>query len=361
GGGLQGDANGVSGSIAGGAWKLLLGAICEVICEPSFPADKFARHKGRLLDRLLVERDDPRSQTGQLFRKLIYGDHWMGQTVYGSLESVERIQRKHLVAFHAKNWCPTRAVIAVCGDVDPEEVRKLFNRKLRTWKPKAKLSRPSLSFPDRAPRFDVFAADRQQVHVYFGHLGVCRDDPNYTALVVMDHILGTGPGFSNRISQKLRDQMGLAYTVHADIHSSAGAFPGMFTAYIGTSPQHLELALRGFIEEMHRICDELVLESELELAQNYLLGSYALGFERAARRSNYMISAERFGLPADHLSRLPDKFAAVTAEDIRSAARACLFPAQPCLVVGGPIKKSEVKSLFSKLLAGESKRRKSAN
>ena len=359
GGGLRGDANGVSGSIAGDSWKLLMELVCEVIREPSFPAAKFARQKERLLDRLLVERDDNRTQAGKLFRRLVYGDHWIGRAVYGSLESVERIQRKHVVAFHSKNWCPTRAVIAVCGDVDPEAVRRLFNRKLRDWKPKKKLDRPDLSFPERAPRCDVFHAKRQQVHVYLGHLGIRRDDPNYSALVIMDHILGTGPGFSNRISRKLRDEQGLAYTVHADIHSTAGAFPGMFTAYIGTSPEHLERAIAGFLSEMRTIREELVDESELELARNYLLGSYALGFERASRRTNYMISAERFGLPPDHLQSLPDKFAAVTAEDVLEAARASLHPESPCLAVGGPIQKADVRKMFDKVLrAGTPKRSK---
>ncbi len=350
GGGLRGEANGVSGSIAGDAWKKLAELISEVVCEPSFPKDKFARQKGRLLDRLLIERDEPRAQAGRLFRKLIYGEHWMGRPTHGSFETVQKIERKHVVAFHAKNWCPTRAVIAVCGDVDPETACRFFDRKLQNWKPKKKLARPDVVFPERGQRCDAFFANRQQVHVYLGHLGITRDNPHYAALVVMDHILGTGPGFSNRISQKLRDEQGLAYTVHADVHSTAGVFPGMFTAYIGTSPEHIERATKGFLREMKRIRTELVDTSELELAQNYLLGSYALGFERAARRANFMISAERFGLPPDYLQSLPDRFAAVTAENVRAAAKACLHPEQPCFVVAGPVKKREVEALFSKLM-----------
>ena len=350
GGGIRGDANGVSGSIAGDAWKQLAELVAEVVCEPSFPKDKFTRQKGRLLDRLLIERDDHRTQAGKLFRKLVYGKHWMGRVVYGSLESVARIERKDVVAFHAKNWCPNRAAIAVCGDVDPEAVRRYFNRKLKNWKSKKKLARPDIQFPERSPRCDAFFANRQQVHLYLGHLGVTRDNPHYSALVVMDHILGTGPGFSNRISRKLRDEQGLAYTVHADVHSSAGVFPGMFTAYIGTSPEHIERAIKGFLREMKRIRNELVDDVELELARNYLLGSYALGFERASRRASYMISSERFGLPADHLESLPDTFAAVTAADVREAARACLHPSKPCFAVAGPVRKKDVEAMFAKAL-----------
>ena len=219
-----------------------------------------------------------------------------------------RIQRRQLLAFHKANWCPTRTVIAFCGDVDPVQVRKLFDRLLRRWAPKKPLSRSDQLLPDLLPRADVFPADRQQVHVYLGHLGVRRADPRYPALVLMDHVLGTGPGFSNRISRRLRDEEGLAYSVHADIHSSAGVFPGMFTAYIGTSPEHLERAVAGLLEEIRRIQEQPVERDELELARSYLLGSYALGFERAARRVNYMISAERFRTPPRPSSRADAAF-----------------------------------------------------
>ena len=62
----------------------------------------------------------------------------------------------------------------------------------------------------------------------------------------MDHVLGTGPGFTNRISRRLRDELGLAYSVHAAIHSSAGDPARHVPAYIGTSPEHVATALAGF-------------------------------------------------------------------------------------------------------------------
>ena len=81
-------------------------------------------------------------------------------------------------------------------------------------------------------------------------------DRDIGSLVVMDHVLGTGPGFTNRISRILRDEKGLAYSVNANIHGSAGILPGMFTAYIGTSPDNVRTAVAGFLHEMRRIRDE---------------------------------------------------------------------------------------------------------
>jgi zinc protease len=337
GGDVSGDAGGVSGSIASGSWKLLVELVAELLTAPKFPTDAVTRQKERLLARLLVERDDPRSQVAKLFRKLVYGDHWLGRPMYGNLESVSGLAPKDLRAHHRTHWLGKRCIIGVCGDVDPDAVRKLLTRKLAGWKSGVLPKRAPLTFPALGRRFGTFPADRQQVHLYLGHLGIKRKDPDYPALVVMDHILGTGPGFSNRISKRLRDELGLAYSVSADIHSSASLHPGTFTAYIGTSPEHVSTALAGFMDEIRAIQAKKVTKSELELAKSYLLGSFVLGFERASRRANYLVASEVQAFPADELTRLPEKFAAVTAQDVRRVARAHLFPDACCVAASGPL------------------------
>ncbi|MCC6409232.1 MAG: insulinase family protein [Planctomycetes bacterium] len=335
-GSLSGDASGISGQIAGRDWRLLCDLACELLTEPTYPEEQYRRQRERLLERLLVERDDPRAQGELLFRKLVYGEHWLGRNAYGTLDSVRRLRRGEVLAFQREHWVGERTIIAVCGDVDPEEVRALFEKRLKRWNRGTPFVPTESRFPERAACTQVFRADRQQVHVYLGHLGVARSDPDYVPLVVMDHVLGTGPGFTNRISMKLRDELGLAYTVHAAIHSSAGILPGTFCAYIGTSPQHVTTAIQGFLAEMQRIREELVGDDELATAKSYLIGSFALGFQRASRRAGFLISMERHKLPADVLERLPREYAAVTSDDVRRVARAHLHPDACVLAAAGP-------------------------
>ncbi len=346
GGSLAGSSAGVSGAIASGRWKHLLGFLVECLLSPRYPRAKFERQRQRLLDRLLIERDDPRTQAVWIFRNLVYGDHWLGRPEYGGLESVARIERRHVLAHHRKHWCAKRTVIAFCGDVDGESVRRFLDRRLRGWKPGRDLPRPKTEFPPIEARRGVFHANRKQVHVYLGHLGVRRMDPDYPALVVMDHLLGTGPGFANRISRRLRDEQGLAYAVNASIHSTAGVLPGLFTAYIGTSPRHVPTVVEGLRREIERIQDQKVSAEELELVRSYLLGSFALGFERATRRVQYMVSAERNGFPRHHLRELIESFTRITAEDVRRVARDHLHPRRSSLVAAGPVSAREIGRLL---------------
>lgn len=342
GGEIAGDAAGVSGSIVNEQWKLLLELCAEVVITPKYPADKFTIHKKRLMDRLIVERDDPRTQAGLGFRRLIYGEHWLGRAAYGSLESVRRIKVEDLRAHHRANWVASRAILSVCGDVDPRAVQREVRKHFGRWKSGVALATTPPEFPGLSNASSVFPAKRAQVHVYLGHLGIPRRHPDYAALVVMDHVLGTGPGFTNRIARILRDEMGLAYTVNANIHASAGVLPGMFTAYIGTSPQNVATAIEGFRREMRRMQEEPVPAEELEIAKSYLIGSFPLGFERAARRAGYLISAEVHQFPEDALERLLESFAAVTPADIQRVARQHLHPDRCAISASGPVSSREI-------------------
>jgi len=344
GGELSGDAGGLSGTIVAGEWKLLLRLASEIVTTPRFPAAQVRRQKERLLQRLRNEGADPHRRAALQFRRMVYGDHWLGRPPYGTIESVERIEGCHLRAYHSRNWVGRRGVIAVCGDVEPEEVRRHLDRRLRGWNPGRPLQNRKAELPELRPRVSVIRADRQQVHLYLGHLGIRRSDPDYPALVVLDHVLGQGPGFTNRVSRRLRDEEGLAYTVSAGITASAGLLPGTFTAYIGTSPDCVVRALRGFREEIVRLQEEPVPEAELEVAKSYLVGSYAIGFERASRRASYLVSAEVHGVPSDDLQQLPRRFAAGTPEEVRRAARAHLFPDRCCVSAAGPVRLDELKA-----------------
>ncbi len=347
GGELRGDATGLAGTIAGGDWRLLCRVMAEVLTSASYPEAEFSRQRERLLTRLGVAENDPRSQGARRFRRLVYGKRsWLGRPVWGSERSVESIVPDDCRAHREAHWVGRRLTIGVCGDVDPQKVRRHLDKLLADLDPGAPFERHDQHLPAPGVRVDTFRRKREQVHVYLGHLGVLRKDPDFAALALMDHVLGTGPGFTNRLGRQLRDELGLAYSVNADIHSSAGMHPGAFTAYIGTSPEHLETAVTVFLEQMRRIQDEPVTAPELETARSYLLGSFVLGFERASRRAEFLVAAEVQQLPEDELERLPRAFAGLGADDVQNAARRHLHPDKCCLAVAGPVTRDQARRLL---------------
>ena len=143
---------------------------------------------------------------------------------------------------------------------------------------------------------------------------------------MLEHVLGTGPGFTDRISRKLRDEQGLAYTVYANLTMTAEEEPGTFMAYIGTSPEHTTTAVEGVLHEMRELQNVPVPSDELDMVKEYLIGSYLFSFETTMQLARYLIEAERFNLGQDFLDQYPRTIRAVTSSDVMRAARRYLDP-----------------------------------
>ena len=179
--------------------------------------------------------------------------------------------------------------------------------------------------------------DSAQLHFYMGHVGIRRDNPDFYKLLVMDYVLGVGPGFTDRLSARLRDREGLAYTVRGSITQSADLEPGAFTCYIGTDSDNFDRAKKEFLEELNRIRDTPPKPEEVADARTYLGGSQSLHGSTAADEASQMLYVDRHHLGADYLSDYRKGVMAVTPEDVQAAAKKYLDPEHMVLVAAGAV------------------------
>jgi zinc protease len=264
--------------------------------------------------------------------------------------------------WHARWFRPDNCVIAAVGDFSDEALLKQIEAEFGGWqKPEEPLKLPQLKFTpaegrsgEQAFHFASYNAqeikpdvkrilvdhpDKEQVMVRLTCLGITRDNPDYIPLVVMDNILGTSPGFTDRFSSTLRDKMGLAYSTYANIARSADVFPGFFLGYIGTRPENVERALQEMYRLVEQIRTQPVSTEELRSAKDYLKGSFVFGLETTGQLASLMINIERFNLGWDWLVKYTQAVEAVTAEDIMRVAQKHLVPGRMVEVLAGPIQK----------------------
>lgn len=308
----------------------------EMLLEPVFPGREVRRVQQEILTEIKADEDDPRTVAGRRFRREVYGEHPLGRPSHGTTNSVRKLKPKDLRAFHDQFFRPAGGFIAAAG---PEEPGRMLDRLEKAFadfrgKPPQHAQPGDVGLPAE-PRDVHLPMAREQVHVYLGHVGIRRTHPDFYALSVMDHILGTGPGFTSRCARKLRDEMGLCYAVSAGITPSAGEEPGMFTAYIGTSPEHRQKAVDGFLDEIRRIRLEPPTAQELQDIKDYLTGSFVFALERNANLAAYAIRARRFELGFDFMHRYPDLVRSVTREQVRDVAERHLHPDRLVVVSAG--------------------------
>ncbi len=316
-----------------------LSLLFDCLIHPSFPAEELDRKRDQLLTVIAENERQPYTRARQLFYSLVYGQHPYGRPSSGKKEVVEKLTHDDLKAFHAAAFAPDRTIVVVVGDFDSAELAKTVEKLTADWK-KAGPGQPDVPAPPKPEKRTVkIVSDKTaaQTHVFIGQLGIKRDDPDYYTLLVMDNVLGTGPGFTDRLSAHLRDRQGLAYTVTAQITGSAGDQPGTFTGYIGTFPDKFNVAREGFLSEIGQIRNEPPSAQEVEDAKKYLLGSLPFKLTTNSQVASQLLAAERFGLGFDFLEEYRKKVSAVTPAAVQAAARKHLHPDRLVVVAVGPI------------------------
>jgi zinc protease len=316
-----------------------LGLLFECLTEPSFPRAAFQRHKERLLSKIAEAETLPDARARQAFRAAVYGKHPYGRPELGTPKTAAALTRADCAAFHRRVFVPNNTTVAVVGDFDSREVIDEVTRLTAGWK-KAPLGpppTPAVGKPKAFTQTILTMPGAAQLHFYMGHVGVRRGNPDYYKLLVLDYVLGTGPGFTDRLSSRLRDREGLAYTVSATISETAAREPGVFTCYIGTDKENFARVKAEFLEELNRIRDHPPAAREVADAQAYLLGNLLLQFTTGAGIAGQLLAVERYHLGFAYLDDYRQAVAAVTPADVQAVARKYLDPRHMVLVAAGPV------------------------
>ncbi len=334
-------------SSSGGAFRVLtpdtdlgLGLLFECLQTPSFPQESLERMREQQLSAIADAETQPRTKAGRLFYSAVYGKHPSGRPALGKKEIVEKLTAADAKAFHRLTFAPNFATIAVVGDFKTDEMTKKIEALTKDWK-KSDLGAPKVEAPPKPVGGEQIVSDPNaaQIHVYIGHLGITRDHPDFYKLLVMDNVLGTGPGFTDRLSSNLRDRLGLAYSVSATITSSAGKQPGAFTGFVGAVDGKFLDVKHGFFKEVNKLRDEEPTKEEVDDAKKYLLGSLPFRFTTLSGVAGELLAAERYGLGFDFLEKYRKDVGAVTPADVQAMAKKHLDPKAFVLVAVGPIDK----------------------
>ncbi len=342
GGVLQMSASGGDVKVLSPDRSLGLGLMLECLTRPAFKRDSVRRLKEHLLSEIDDRRQQPPTRAQDEFLRMIYGDHPLGRPPLGTEESVDGLNTTACRDFHRKVFVPNNTVLVVVGDFETQTVVDEVKALTKDWKRQElpKLSLPAPKSPQQAMQKIVPLPNTVQLNVYLGHLGIRRNDPDYYKLLVMDNILGVGTGFTDRLSSKLRDRQGLAYTVTASITGTAGEEPGVFSAFIGTDPREFGKVKMMIREEIDRIRAEKPTAREVQEAKDFLLGTLAFHLETNKDLAEQLVLIERHKLGLDYLETFRRLVAAVTPEEVHEVARKHLHPERMVLVAAGPVNES---------------------
>jgi predicted Zn-dependent peptidase len=309
----------------------VLPIFADLLMWPAFDPDRLDLVKKAQIEAIRRQNDNPEEIAYREFRRALYRENPRGRTP--TVESVENIKREDLIVFHRRYYHPTTFYLGVSGDFRKEEMIAVLEKTFGSWN-RSLIEVPSIPYPSPQDARSIHYApkDAPASTVLTGHLSLPRNHPDTFPFMILNFILGGG-GFNSRLTQEIRSNQGLAYSVGSFYSGRTGY--GVFGALCQTKSSSTHRVISMIYDIIEGMKKNPPGAEELRWAQNTLLNQFIFSFSSSAAVVSQQMRIEYDGLPENYLETYQARVAAVTPEDLRRAAQSHLHPERSVLVVVG--------------------------
>ena len=288
--------------------------LADLVLKSTFPEDEMEREKGVVLEEIAMTEDTPDDLCLDVLAEAYYGKTGYGRSILGPAENVRRFSRKELYQYIDERYNPENIVVSFAGNVEPHFAEELVEKYIeanfcqRIYLPRKKQL-------DLCGQSLFRVKDIEQVHIAYAYPSLSREDKRMDAALIVNAVLGGG--MSSRLFQRVREQLGLAYTVYSYISSYTEG--GVLTVYAGVNPANVEKACDAIAETIHVLRREKITEDEFSRGKEQLKSSIILAQENTASQ---MLAYGKYMLYNDDLldvERRIREIGALTLDDCAQA------------------------------------------
>lgn len=311
-----------------------LDVMSRVLQHPVFPEEILLREKTRLIAALKEAETKPESIADKAFQKAVYGAHPYALPISGDVDSVEKITTQDLQNFYQAHYTARNAVVAIMGDVSrvqAEAIAQKLTGQLSAATTSAALPNEAMQIAASEQRISHPAS---QSHILIGAPGMSRNDPDYFALYVGNHILGGG-GFTSRLMNEVREKKGLAYSVYS--YFIPLKQPGAFQIGLQTKKEQADEALQLVRNILAEFIAKGPTEKELLAAKQNIVGGFPLRIDSNSKIIGYLSVMGFYDMPLTYLDDFTRKIEQVSVAQIRAAFKRRIHAdAMVTVIVGAP-------------------------
>jgi zinc protease len=311
----------------------LLELLREIYAEPAHDPEEFEQLKQRRIGQLIQQKDESQIIADERFQQMLFQGTPYDHPAYGTLESLPKLTIEDVREFYRKSFLAPGSFLVLVGDLSLDRclprVEGIFPGLGRT-KPEVREFPPYSSRGIRTRIVD--RPDLTQSQIRLGHMGIPFAHPAYIPFEVMNYILGGG-GFSSRLMQKIRSELGYTYGIYSSLEPRKYRGPFTISTFTPTDitfpcVQEIGAVLRSFL-------DQGATAQEREEGVNFFTGSYPRRFETLSQIAQRIIQVELHGLGIEYLSSYPDRVNGVSLEEISRTAREQIHPQDLLTVIVG--------------------------
>lgn len=292
----------------------------DVTARPTFPAEEFARKKDEALGAIASEKDDPATVANNALGPFLLGKSPLAHPTIGWEKSVGSLERSDVAAFHAAQFRPDNAMLAVVGDVDEAAVLAELEKAFSDWRASGPKPRDAYTAALQGRGHRVLIVDKPEVtqtQIRLACVGVPRNHPDYFPILVANTILGAG--FTSRLVNEIRVVQGLTYGISSRFDMFRNG--GTFRIVTFTKNETARKTIDETIKVVKKLLDQGPSEEELEKARRYLTGQFPLGLQAPDALATQLLDIEFYALDPRYVETFNDRVNGVTMTDARRALK----------------------------------------
>lgn len=311
---------------------LAVDVLTDLVRHPVLRDEDLALERKVVLEEIAMVDDAPDDLVFDLHAGALFPGHAYGHRILGTPDTVGALTREDLLALHQGAYQPRHLVFAAAGNVQHEEILALLGA--QEWFDAAPgPAREAVRAPATSWQGERrIAREGSQVHIVFGAETFRYGDPRRYALVLVSTIFGAG--MSSRLFQRVREQLGLAYSVYA-FHQFY-QLTGMCGVYVGTQPATAQQAEDEIRSEMAALARDSLTPEELASAKRQVKGQLVLALESPLSRMYRVAGTALFEEPYRTLDAVLAEVEAITPEQVAEVAATCYAPDRQAVVWLGP-------------------------
>ncbi len=304
----------------------------QLITQSTFSQQALDRKKLQAQTALKYVLQNPSKLAQKVFLEELYGSGPYAHITLGTTKGVDAITNTAVQSFYQRYCVLKNAQIVMVGDLSLQQAKAL-SEKLVAGLPQGH-SAPVLSPPTTPQKHSVHVSfHSRQATIILGYLGITRENPEYFALLVGNHMLGGIP-LSSQLFNVIRNQYGLAYTVVSALNPLQQ--PGPWFVFMQTQASQSQQAVQYVENIIESMKTQPISEEQLKLVKANLVGSFPITIATNEGLLGVMTRIAFYHRPLDYMSTFKDHVNAVSADDIHRAFQKVLNHQTPIIVTVGP-------------------------
>lgn len=323
-------------------FPIALDVLVDMLLNSRLAPEHIEKERGVIIEEINMSLDTPDDLVHILANELIRPGHPLGRDIAGYKEMVAAMTRGDLLSYIDSYYRPGNTVISVAGNIDEDDVIEQLATRLNTWTSGSTPDfMPFLETQDE-PRLNIYNKQTEQLRLCLKLSGFHRQHPDRFKLRILNVILGAG--MSSRLFQRIREEMGLAYSVHswARSYQDTGEV-GIFAGVPNTKGAD---ALQAILEELDRMCREPVTDAELMRSKEFTKGHLLLGMEDSFSIAAWAGDQEVLSNQILSVEEVVAEIDAVTIADVQEIARQLFKTEKLNLAVVGPARDEDFRPLL---------------